>query len=166
MVTHNPKSELPVSTFISCLHDLKAIVGFHSAGLSKPSLVQQGFPGLISALCSCCFWHQSWRRHASFLVKVQRETHRSKHTTTFKACAQSWHTWCVGPFHWPKQISNQVHSQMYGKAHPTYSKHDKDRERKTNYIQLWSSIALVNRTFFLYFSTTCSAGTENLFCST
>lgn len=127
---------------------------------------QLGFPGLISAPCSCSFWHQRWRRHASFLAKVQRERHRSKHTTAFKASAQSWHTWCVGPFHWPKQISNQAQSQMYGKAHPTYSKHDKDREGKTNYKQLWSSIELVTCAFLLYFSTMCSAGTEDLSHST
>ena len=94
VVTHSPKSGLLVSTFISCLQDLRAIVGTRSAGRSKLSLVQLGFPGLSSALC-IFFWHQSWRRHASFLVKVQRERHRSKHTTTFKASAQSWHTWCL-----------------------------------------------------------------------
>ena len=41
-----------------------------------------------------------------------------------------------GTLHWPKQISNQVHSQMYGKAHTTYSRHDEDRERKADYKQL------------------------------
>lgn len=95
MVTHSPKSGLLVSTFISCLQDSRAIVGSRSAGLSKLSLVQLGFPGLSSALCIFFFWHQSWRRHASFLVKVQRERHRLKHTTAFKASAQSWHTWCL-----------------------------------------------------------------------
>lgn len=73
VVTHSPKSGLLVSTFISCLQDLRAIVGSHSAGLSKLSLVQLGFPGLSSALSIFFFWHQSWRRHASFLAKVQRE---------------------------------------------------------------------------------------------
>ena len=51
VVTHSPKSGLLVSTFISCLQDLRAIVGSCSAGLSKLSLVQLGFPGLSSALC-------------------------------------------------------------------------------------------------------------------
>lgn len=56
----------------------------------------------------------------------------TKHATTFKASAQSSHTWHLCTFHWPKQINNQAQSQMCRKVHPTYSKHGKDRERKDN----------------------------------